>query len=113
MAHLRGKGIISVIYLDDILLFAKSHGECLKIINQTQELLQSLGFIINWGKSNTSPNYECKFLGFIFNSKDMLIKQKTKEKEEKLKIGVENMLKTKSCKIRKFAQFIGYLTSVC
>lgn len=50
---LRKEGIVLVIYLDDILIFAESENECTRRVMATQALLESLGFIINTKKKST------------------------------------------------------------
>lgn len=48
-------GLIPVIYLDDMLLFAKNKEECSSNINYTIQLFTSLGFLINKEKSIFVP----------------------------------------------------------
>lgn len=48
---LRKMGFVSVIYLDDIILFGSSYVDCLKNLEETCLLLESLGFILNKEKS--------------------------------------------------------------
>lgn len=43
MSILRQRGFMSVIYLDDILLFGRSCEECLENIRETRKLLEELG----------------------------------------------------------------------
>nr|CAH7729295.1 unnamed protein product [Callosobruchus chinensis] len=47
MNHLRSLGFLSVLYLDDILLFGKNKQDCYNNVNYTTKLLKSLGFFIN------------------------------------------------------------------
>ena len=51
MAFLRRKGIRLVIYLDDILVLNESKEGLVADVNTVLELLQSLGFLLNWEKS--------------------------------------------------------------
>jgi len=53
-----------------------------KNITITKRVLKSLGFLINEEKSMNIPS-ECKFLGLIINSKQMIL-QLTLEKRKKL-----------------------------
>ena len=48
MALLRHKGIRSVVFIDDILLMAQSQEELVQMTKELIQLLQLLGFMINW-----------------------------------------------------------------
>lgn len=110
--HLRLKGISSVIYLDDILVFGKTKEECSMNVSITRNLLESLGFMLNEAKCELIPSQECKFLGFIFNSIHMCIKL-TEEKRSKILEMTTLYKKRSDCKIRDFAQFLGVLVAAC
>lgn len=112
MRLLRLAGLTSTIYLDDLWLMANSFNECSYNINTSIKLLQSLGFIINFQKSNTIPSKSCKFLGFILNSHKFIITLH----EAKIRYIIDSIIefmKLKRCKIQKFAQIIGLLVSAC
>ena len=87
---LREKGLRVVIYLDDLLVIAKDPETCSEHAATAINLLQSLGFIINFDKSVLKPSTNCKFLGMIINS-----------------------VKGKSCKIINFARLLGKLVAAC
>ncbi|XP_068990421.1 uncharacterized protein [Neodiprion pinetum] len=112
MSYLRQKGFLSVIYLDDILCLENSIKECEKSLQSTISLLEKLGFIANRKKSNLSPSQHCKYLGFILNSRDMLV-ELPREKRNSLIAQVGSLRNKKTCKIRKFAQIIGTLVASC
>lgn len=112
LKYLRSSGLISVNYLDDFISIGQSYTECAYNIETTMNVLQSLGFIINREKSVITPNTECKFLGFIFNSEDMTLCLPQEKKQRIIDKTVE-LLRTKKCTIRYFAKFIGILTSSC
>lgn len=63
--YLRHQGYRSVIYLDDILCIGDTYDECQENVHKTLTLLQCLGFVINFEKSNLEPKQVCRFLGFI------------------------------------------------
>ncbi|VEN46531.1 unnamed protein product [Callosobruchus maculatus] len=109
LSFLREKGFISVLYLDDFLLLGSTLLECKRNLQETITLLESLGFIINLAKS-TNPRQSCTFLGFIYNSVGMTISLPQDKKQRIIKL-TSRYLKSKRCKIRDFAQFIGVLTS--
>ena len=65
VAFIRSKGIMIIIYLDDILLAARTYHECLCQTNFAIDLLESLGFRINREKSQLIPSQHMPFLGFV------------------------------------------------
>lgn len=109
---LRNKGLVSVIYLDDLLLIAKTKSKCQLNIAKTISLLESLGFIINLRKSCLIPSQTCKFLGFLYNSTNMTVSLPQNKKEKILEL-IKKFMSCSKCKIRDFAQFIGCLVSTC
>ena len=68
LAHLRSEGFLSVNYLDDFLLFGNNFDKCKENVEVTCKTLESLGFVINYEKSNLTSSTVCKFLGFNFDS---------------------------------------------
>ena len=65
------RGVRLIIYLDDILIIASSietlnHHKTLAI-----DLLESLGFLINYKKSNPTPSQQIVFLGMLVDSASM------------------------------------------
>jgi len=80
MNKLRLLGIRSIIYIDDLIFINKSLKKCLKSIHDAINLLESLGFIINFKKSSLIPNQKCKYLGFIINAIDYTLNLTDKKK---------------------------------
>lgn len=109
---LRSAGYLSTIYLDDLFLLGRTYRECLENIHMTKKLLISLGFIINEAKSNLVPSTTCKFLGFLLNSNKMQVTLPD-DKKTRVKSELKNFMALKRCKIRKFAQIVGLLISIC
>lgn len=110
MAFLRKKGHISVIYIDDILVIGSSLTNCQASLDETCALLLNLGFLINQKKSIMIPSQRCKYLGFIYDSREMLMELPENKVQQTLKL-IEKISTKKSCKIREFAVFIGTLVS--
>ncbi|XP_066590815.1 uncharacterized protein [Prorops nasuta] len=81
VCHLRGQGLLSVIYLDDILRIGRDEITCRKNVESTKNLLESLGFIINYEKSVLVPSKKGKYLGFILDSVFMTLELPVKKKE--------------------------------
>ena len=59
-------------YLDDFILFAKSPEELTDAANAALDLLQKLGFTINWEKSALEPARVVEFLGVTWKSDTVL-----------------------------------------
>lgn len=53
---LRSKGLISILYIDDWLLIDEFKEGCLRNIKETIDILEKLGFIINYKKSQLKPS---------------------------------------------------------
>lgn len=112
MHKLRTMGILSIIYIDDILCIHRYYNDCLNNVKVTINLLEQLGFIINYSKSSLLPNQKCKYLGFIINSLDYRLELTEKKKFQIMNI--TNQFKEGSrYKIRDIAKAIGVLTAPC
>ena len=73
VAYLRSRGIRVIFYLDDILVIGGSEEECKENLAFVLNLLQSLGFLINWKKSNLIPSQFFRFLGLEWDTRKGLI----------------------------------------
>ena len=67
MTYLRKQGS-SVIYLDDMLLVSSSRQECVSNVKASIEVLERLGFIINYDKSKLDPEHRTEFLGIMYDT---------------------------------------------
>ena len=106
---LRERGYVSVIYVDDSLLYGDTFEECLENVIVTLQCLQELGFIIHSKKSVLIPTQIIEFLGFIINTMNMTLTL-TPKKKNKILNKAKDLL-TKKATIRMVASFIGNLTS--
>ncbi|KAL7289949.1 hypothetical protein TKK_0016333 [Trichogramma kaykai] len=111
VSHLRSQGVLSVMYIDDILLLGKSSTVCSQAFNATANLLTKLGFLLN-DKCKEIPEQECVYLGFLFNSKDMTLELPVGKREKMLKL-ISKFSKKHKGSIREYAQFIGSLIACC
>lgn len=109
---LRSQGITVIIYLDDMLLIAKTAEKCRNDTQKAIELLQSLGFIINFEKSKIVPSRCCTFLGFTINSETMRLSLPL-EKRTKINNLLKTVIKENQCKIELMAKLAGVLSSAC
>ena len=108
--NLRQKGLLSIYYLDDSLLFGNSFESCKHNIIETSTLLKKAGFILNEKKSSLVPSQSIVFLGFCLDSVNMTISL-TQEKRNRVLFLCNEILNLHYCKIRYLAQFIGVLVS--
>ena len=67
-ASLRCQGVRLIIYLDDILIIASSMETFNRHKKIAISLLESLGFLIIYKKSNLTPSQQIVFLGMLVNS---------------------------------------------
>lgn len=111
ISFLREEGFESIVYLDDFLLLGPSKTICRANVQAHINLLSSLGFTINFKKSELEPAKERKYLGFIFNSVRQSISIPT-ERREKLFEMVSDFSFKSHCSIREFARMIGSLVSI-
>lgn len=112
MTYLRCLGHKSVFYLDDVLCIGDTYDECINNVSETLKLLNCLGFIVNYEKSNLLPKQSCKFLGFCYDTKYLTISLPS-DKRSKIEKLVTKFLKLPLCSIREFAQLIGVLVAAC
>ena len=107
---LRGKGFLSVVYVDDSYLQGDDYEDCFSNVLNTIEILRSLGFTIHPDKSKFIPTQCITFLGFILNSVQMTITL-TLEKKEKILNLCHDILKEDVVTIRFLSKLIGNLVA--
>ena len=62
-----------VVYLDDMLFLHQQEEKLLEARGLALDLLESLGFLVNYKKSELSPVQKITFLGFVIDSLEMKI----------------------------------------
>jgi len=112
IARLKSEGYCSIIYLDDLLLIASLREDCLINLNNTVSLLSSLGFLLNYSKSQLIPLRKCRYLRFIFDSRQQFIAIPPRRRRNLFKLML-CISEKRRCRIRKLAHMIGCLISVC
>ena len=68
---MRDAGIYYVRYMDDFLILARSFQEAVTHTEKVIQLLQKLGFHINWKKSSPQPSRRLEYLGVIIDLAEM------------------------------------------
>lgn len=112
MYFLRARGHVSVLYLNDFILLGNTLRECAENVSQTIDLLEKLGFVFNFAKSQTVPKQRGVYLGFVFDSVHMTMSLPDRKRLKIIQI-IKGIRSRGRCKIREFAQFLGVLTSSC
>ena len=107
---LRGKGVLLVAYIDDIILIANSKEALELALAETITMVTDLGFTINYGKSQLVPSQEVCFLGFLINSVTMEVCM-TPSKSAKLLQACQSLLGKRSPTIREVASVVGLMVS--
>ena len=97
-------------YIDDILLTNKTFKETLKSTNIAATLFDSLGFIIHPEKSVFTPTQTIEYLGFIIDSRKMMIFL-TEKRRAQVRELCKDVCTLKLPTIRQVAKLIGTITS--
>lgn len=71
VAFLRKRGVRLVVYLDDFLILNETREGALADLQIALDLLQELGFLINWEKSVLEPSKIMEYLGIAMNSVEL------------------------------------------
>ncbi len=108
VAFFRRLGIRLVIYLDDLLIVGSSSEDCTSAITQVIATLESLGFSINFKKSETVPSQLIEYIGLITDSLSMSFRLTDKKIADISRLCKEALKKGK-CSLRSLAKILGNL----
>ena len=111
VAFIRSKGILIIIYLDDILLAAQTYHECLCQTIIAIDLLESLGFCINREKSQLIPSQHIPFLGFVVDSTTMTTGLPLEKIASIQSLAVTLKESSQPVTLRSLSRFIGICTA--
>jgi hypothetical protein len=112
IAFLRFKGMRIVIYIDDILIMARSVQECRLQLKQVLRLLTYLGFVINLSKSTTEPSQAIEYLGYIWDTASMKICLNEKRRVKATTLISELLEATNPVSLRSLSAVLGTLVSM-
>lgn len=112
VSHLRDKKFTSVIYLDDILLTESSRQMCAENVEVSIRLLESLGFVINYDKSNLEPRQRIEFLGIVYDSRKMVLELPEGKKQKMLNL-LEQLRLGKILSLRQWSSFVDSINACC
>ncbi|KAJ8912960.1 hypothetical protein NQ315_000016 [Exocentrus adspersus] len=112
LKSLRKEGLKIVVYLDDWLIIGNTMAECRQATERVVALLHYLGFLVNTEKSQLEPRQRAKFLGFVYDTRDLTLSLPDDKKREITKL-ISHFQNTNHSKIRDFAKFAGKLIAAC
>ena len=107
---LRQLGIRLIVYLDDMLIMAQSQDVALQHASTALDLLQGLGFMINYMKSVLVPSTQMEFLGFVVDSLTLSLAL-PRDKIRKVRKECQTLLDSPLVTVRQLAKLLGHLTS--
>ena len=107
---LRRLGIRLIIYLDDLIFFNQSRVSLEKDRDSAIWLLQQLGFVINWEKSNLMAQQCVVYLGFTMNSLAMTLALPP-DRVHNIQQECQNIVEKLIYSVRALSRLIGKLTA--
>ncbi|XP_078616244.1 uncharacterized protein LOC144884664 [Branchiostoma floridae x Branchiostoma japonicum] len=110
IAVIRSQGIRIIIYLDDILILGTSAQECRDNLKFVIDLLTSLGFLLNWEKSQLIPTQKITFLGMVIDSL-LLTFSLPEEKVMNLVQTCSSLQGSQQISLRQLARVLGKMTA--
>ena len=109
-AYFSQRGIQIHQYLDDWLLHANNEMDLSRITRKVIELMQSLGFLINYRKSELQPAQRRTFLAYNFNLVDGLV-HPTQERWEKITAAATRLAAKEMAPAGEWQSILGLLTA--
>ena len=110
ITYFRSLGVRIVVYLDDMLVLEQTREQLVKWRGIILDLLENLGFLINYAKSELEPSQIMRFLGFVVNTITMQLLL-PKEKVAQTVKEAQTLLRTNKATARQLAHLIGLFTS--
>lgn len=97
-------------YIDDSLLQADTHSQCMTNVRDTVSLLDSIGLTVHPEKSVVIPTPCIVYLGFTLDSLSMTV-QLTPDKAVRIIAHGQTILRKREHTIRAIAQLVGTLVA--
>ena len=104
------KGIRIHQYLDDWLVWAISHQDCLQHTRTLVKMCQDLGWMVNVEKSELEPKQVFDFVGYQFDLRSGRVRP-TLDRWQSLQEKIQRLLVLPACPVRQFMSLIGLLTA--
>lgn len=105
--HCRSLGLRLIIYLDDSLLLARPRHIAFQHRDLLVAMIQELGFIINWKKSDLNPRQDWKFIGLQWSSRDMSVSLPP-NKLAQLHTAAKGLINSSNPVCRRVQRFLGW-----
>ena len=110
MATLHCQGIRTITFIDDTLVIASSAEECFNNISTSTNLLENLGFQVNYDKSVLTPSQSISYLGFIIDTVTGTLSL-PESKITKIILACQDLLKLQKVTLCDIAHVTGLLVS--
>ena len=107
---LRKRGVLLVIFIDDILVLGRTREDYIRNVNMVLSLLKKLGFVINESKCQIEPSNRFTYLGCVWNTSDWKVQLKQK-RVENIRSSATALVEKGTVTLRSVAQFIGRIQS--
>lgn len=111
MGSLRKDGFRGQIYIDDLLTAGASKVEALESEEKAYALFSQCGYIFKPSKRSGEPAQECRFLGLLVNTVDMVFKI-PEDKVKKMLEMMNQLAARQRLKVKAVARLLGTLQSV-
>ena len=98
------------IYLDDILCFGKTKGDCVRFTHSLRERLVELGWTLNWAKC-TNPSKHFQWLGWVWDTPKALARP-CKERRIRLHSLAKTLSTRTHCNLRELQSLHGMVSSM-
>lgn len=109
-AKLQTMGHVVTGFIDDSLQCGETYIECVENVQDTRDLMVSLGFMLNLEKSIFIPTQVITFLGNIIDSKQMIV-YLPQGKKDAIQLECRKLYQCSFAKIRRVAQVIGMIVA--
>lgn len=110
MTQVHQRGILAVPYLDDFLIVGPSRAKVLEDLEAVSKIFSTLGWLINFVKSDFNPGQSKIFLGILLDS-NLQTSFLPVEKQQNIRAQVSSIIASKSCSIRKAMSVLGLFTA--
>lgn len=108
MAMLRKQGIEVFNYIDDLFIISITSEGCVRAVNMVFKVLTNWDFFVNYEKSSLILNTSMRFLGFVLDSVEMIVKPPEDKVEKTLDL-LRKFLQPNMFSIREVASLVGVM----
>ena len=102
--------ILVAAYIDDLITMSMTYESCIFNVNKIIDSLVTLGFVVHPTKSEFLPSQTIEYLGFIIDSKQMIVSL-TNEKKISIMQFCQDLLLSQDLTIRRVERLLGKMSS--